>query len=59
VNQTAPSGICCIKKFSGVIPPDPYREAIRVWREIQEKQQGRDKKEVKGQNRGGEATEGE
>jgi hypothetical protein len=51
MNQTAPMGICCIQKFSGVIPPGPSHQGDKGWKGIQEKQRGRDEKEVKEKNR--------
>jgi hypothetical protein len=48
VNQNAPTGICGIKKFSGGYTPGPPHKADKGSEGIQEKQQGRDKKEVKG-----------
>jgi hypothetical protein len=53
VNQNAPTGICCIKKFSGGYTPGPPHKGDKGREGIQEKQQGRDKKEVKGKNREG------
>ena len=51
MNQNAPTGICCIKKFSGGYTPGPPHKGDKGREGIQEKQQGRDKKEVKGKNR--------
>jgi hypothetical protein len=47
MNQNAPKGICFINKLSGGYTSGPPHKSEG----IQEKQQGRDKKEVKGQNR--------
>jgi hypothetical protein len=52
VNQNAPTGICCIKKISGVIPPDPHIKGIRVGKGFKRNNKG-DKKEVKGKSREG------
>jgi hypothetical protein len=30
MNQNAPTGICCIKNFSGGYTPDPYIKGVRV-----------------------------
>jgi hypothetical protein len=43
VNQNAPTGICCIKKFSGVYIIGLPHKRDKYRKGIQEKQQGRTK----------------
>jgi hypothetical protein len=50
VNQNASTGICCIKKFSGVIPPDPCIKGIKIGRGFKRISKGGTKKEVKGKD---------
>jgi hypothetical protein len=59
MNQNAPRGICCIKEFSGGYTLGPPHKGDKGREGIQEKQQGRNKKEVKGKNRERRATERE
>jgi hypothetical protein len=57
VNQDAPTGICCILKFSGGYTPDPYIKGIRVGKEFKRNKGGQ--KEVKGKSIGMGALERE